>query len=293
MKIKVGIQLGVNNNQLESAEGFWHIVDDCERLGFDSLWLSERASGRVPDNLSAMAAIAGRTQRLKFGSSVLVVPAYNPVLLAKSLATIDVLSNGRVTLGVGVGWMREEIEALGGDFGHRGAVSDEYIAIFKKLWTESPVEHAGKYYSFGPLRAEPRPVQRPHPPIWIGGHSPAALKRTARLADGWHPVGAEPDLLEPPEFARLLDQLKRETEAAGRDFASLTIAFTGRLHHHEQPAPADRKRFTGSAAQLLEDVQAYRRLGVSELCFDFRRATIAETLEQMDRFASEVMARAG
>ena len=82
MKIKVGIQLGVNNNQLESAERFWHIVDECERLGFDSLWLSERASGRVPDNLSAMAAIAGRTERLKFGSSVLVVPAYNPVLLA-------------------------------------------------------------------------------------------------------------------------------------------------------------------------------------------------------------------
>ena len=149
----------------------------------------------------------------------MILPYRNPVATAKTLATIDVLSRGRVTVGVGVGWLREEFEALGAaDFDRRGAVSDEYLRIFKALWTESPASFAGEFYRFDDVRCLPRPVQKPHPPIWIGGHSKAALRRVARLGDGWHPVGANPAVpLTPAELRRDLDELYRLTEAEGRD----------------------------------------------------------------------------
>ncbi|HEU0168996.1 MAG TPA: TIGR03619 family F420-dependent LLM class oxidoreductase [Chloroflexota bacterium] len=197
MKIKVGIQLGVNNNQLDSAERFWHIVDECERLAFDSLWLSERASGRVPDNLSAMAAIAGRTQRLKFGSSVLVVPAYNPVLLAKALATIDVLSNGRVLPGVGIGNENErELEALGMRKEERGRRLDEAIKLMKRLWTEEQVTFHGTFYHVTEFTLWPRIVGPLPNAVWVGGHSDAAHRRVGRLCDGWLPSYVTPGEVE-------------------------------------------------------------------------------------------------
>ena len=136
----------------------------------------------------------------------MILPYRNPVVTAKTLATIDVLSRGRVTVGVGVGWLREEFEALGApDFDRRGAVSDEYLRIFKALWTESPGLVRGRVLPLRRRRAACRaPVQKPHPPIWIGGHSKAALRRAARLGDGWHPVGANPAVpLGPAELRAL------------------------------------------------------------------------------------------
>ncbi len=250
------------------------------------------STGDAIEPLSLMAFAAGRTSTLRFVTSVLILPHRNPVLAAKMIATIDVLSQGRVTLGIGVGWLREEFEALdAADFDRRGAVSDEYLAIYKKLWGPGPVEHQGTYCSFAPLRCEPRPVQRPHPPIWVGGHSRAALRRTARFADGWHPLGTVATAeLRPPAFAGMVDELKRMTEAEGRDFASITIAFVARLRETPQPIDAaDRMPFSGSAAQLIEDVETYRKLGVSHLSFDFRAATLAETQARMDWFAAAVM----
>ena len=163
--------------------------------------------GDALEQLALMAFIAGKTERLRLVTSVMILPYRNPVATAKTLATIDVLSRGRVTVGVGVGWLREEFEALGAaDFDRRGAVSDEYLRIFKALWTESPVSFAGEFYRFDDVRCLPEPVQKPHPPIWIGGHSKAALRRVARLGDGWHPVGANPAVpLTPADLRRDLD----------------------------------------------------------------------------------------
>src|SRR5438477_4463090 len=134
--------------------------------------------GGALDQLSLMAFVAGRTRSLRLVTSVMILPHRNPVVTAKMLATIDVLSRGRVTVGVGVGWLREEFQALGApDFDRRGAVSDEYIRIFKTLWTKSPASFAGEFYRFDDIQFMPAPVQKPHPPIWIGGHSRAALRR--------------------------------------------------------------------------------------------------------------------
>jgi probable F420-dependent oxidoreductase len=204
------------------------------------------------------------------------------------LATIDVLSRGRVTVGVGVGWLREEFEALDSpDFDKRGASSDEYIRVFKTLWTQNPASFDGEFYRFEALRCLPQPLQKPHPPIWIGGHSAPALRRVARHGDGWHPVGANPAVpMRPAELRASLDQLFRLTEAEGRNPAALTISFKAPVYDTSVTTLGpDRRPFSGSAQQIADDVGTYEKLGVRELVFDFRSEQLNETLDRMAGFA--------
>ena len=239
--------------------------------------------------IALMGVLAGLTSRVKLGTSVLVVPYRNPVVTAKMLATIDVLSRGRVTVGVGVGWLREEFQALGApDFDRRGAVGDEYLRIFKTLWTQDPASFRGEFYRFDAIRCLPHPTQKPHPPIWIGGHSKAALRRVARLGDGWHPVGANPAVpLRPAELRAELDDLRRLTEAERRDFSTLTISYKAPIYDPGQGVDggAERRPFSGSQQAIADDIGAFAALGVSELIFDFRAESLGESLERMERFA--------
>ncbi len=245
--------------------------------------------GDALEQLSLMAFVAGKTRALRLISSVMILPHRNPVVTAKMLATIDVLSGGRVTVGVGVGWLREEVRALGApDFDRRGAVSDEYLRIFKALWTQDPASYRGEFYRFEAVRCLPHPVQKPHPPIWVGGHSRAALRRVARLGDGWHPVGANPAVpLRPPELRALLDELGRLTEAEGRDPSTLTISYKAPVYDPSQDVDggAERRPFSGSEQAITDDVATFARLGVSELIFDFRSESLAASLDRMERFA--------
>jgi probable F420-dependent oxidoreductase len=243
--------------------------------------------GDALEQLPLMAFAAAKTRRLRLISSVMILPYRNPVVTAKQLATIDVLSRGRVTVGVGVGWLREEFEALGAPaFERRGAVSDEYLRIFKALWTQDPASYAGEFYRFEAVRCLPHPEQKPHPPIWIGGHSKAALRRVARLGDGWHPVGANPAVpLRPPELRAALEELRRLTEAEGRDPATLTISYKAPVYDRAEHDAGERRLFSGGPQALLDDVAAFAALGVSELIFDVRSETLAESLERMERLA--------
>jgi len=301
--------------QTATPEALEALVQRGERLGFASVMIADHlvfpvtiksrypytVSGDFPgkgdalDQLALMTFVAAKTTRLRLVTSVMIVPYRNPVLTAKALATIDVLSKGRITLGVGVGWMREEFEALGApDFDRRGAATDEYIRIFKTLWTQSPASFSGEFYRFDALHCRPQPVQKPHPPIWVGGHSKAALRRAARLGDGWHPVGANPAVpLPPSELKVLLDQLYRLTEAEGRDPRSLTISYKAPVYDlsQRQLPSGQRRPFSGDAAQIAEDIDAFARLGVSEIVFDFRSEDLGESLERMESFAP--MIRAG
>ena len=284
-----------------------------EALGFSSTMIADHivfpteiasrypytVSGEFPgggdalDQLTLLAFAAGRTRTLRLVTSVMILPYRNPVLTAKMLATIDVLSRGRVTVGAGVGWLREEFEALGSpDFDRRGSVSDEWIRIFKTLWTQSPASFEGQFYRFAPLKCLPHPVQKPHPPIWIGGHSKAALRRAARLGDGWHPVGGIAAVpLRPAEMRASLDELYRLTEKEGRDPSRLTISFKTPVYDTEIQDPEGRRPFSGSPEQMLEDVDTYARLGVSELIFDCRTERLDESLERLERFAVLVKPR--
>jgi probable F420-dependent oxidoreductase len=295
------------------------LVHRGEALGFDSVMIADHivfpasirsrypytvdgvfpGQGDALEQLALMAFIAGKTTRLRLVTSVMILPYRNPVVTAKALATIDVLSGGRVTVGVGVGWLREEFEALQApDFDRRGAVSDEYIRIFKALWTGSPASFAGEFYRFEAVRCLPSPVQKPHPPIWVGGHSRAALRRVAKLGDGWHPVGANPAVpLTPRELSSLLDDLSRLTEAEGRDPSRLTVSFKAPIYDaHGGRAgtlAAGRRPFSGAPEQVAADIATYADVGVSELIFDFRSENLSESLERMERFAKEIVARAG
>lgn len=247
--------------------------------------------GDALEQFAILAFVAGITERLRLVSSVTILPYRNPVLTAKMLATIDVLSEGRLTVGVGVGWLEEEFAALGAEFARRGAVSDEYLRILRLLWTQSPASFAGEFYSFDAIRCEPFPVQKPHPPIWVGGHSQAALRRTARYGDGWHPVGAIAAVpLPPEEMVRKLAELRRLTTEAGRDFSALTISYKAPLYDVAVPDPdGGRRRFSGSPTDIAGDIAAFAAIGVHELIFDFRGDTLSGSVERLQRFASQVM----
>jgi len=286
------------------------MVTRGEALGFSSVVIADHVvfpvtirsrypytvSGAFPgqgdalEQLSLMAFVAGKTRTLRLISSVMILPHRNPVVTAKALATIDVLSRGRVTVGAGVGWLREEFQALNApDFDRRGAVSDEYLRIFKTLWTEDPASFHGEFYRFDRIHCLPHPVQKPHPPIWIGGHSKLALRRVARLGDGWHPVGANPAApLRPPEMRVLLDELRRLTEAERRDPSTLTISYKAPLYDAAQGVDggSERRPFSGSPQAIADDIGAFAALGVSELIFDFRSETLSESLDRMEGFAS-------
>jgi probable F420-dependent oxidoreductase len=248
------------------------------------------------EQLSLMAFIAGKTQNLRLITSVMILPYRNPVVTAKMLATIDVLSNGRVIVGVGVGWLREEFETLGCfEFDRRGTLSDEYLRIFKTLWTQEPASFDGEFYRFDALHFLPKPIQKPYPPIWIGGHSRPALRRVARFADGWHPVGANPAVpLQPKQFAGSCEELRRLTELEGRRYEDLTICFKAPLYDKDTTTVSgtDRRPFSGSTSQVVDDIGTYSELGVHELIVDFRSDTLNETLERMAQFREEICTQA-
>ena len=298
------------------ADSLVKIVEQAERLGFDSTVIADHVvfpvqiessypytvGGNFPggwealEQLSLMAFIAGKTRNLRLVTSVMILPYRNPVVTAKMLATIDVLSKGRVIVGVGVGWLREEFETLGCfEFDRRGTLSDEYLKIFKTLWTQEPASFDGEFYRFDALHFLPKPIQKPYPPIWIGGHSRPALRRVARFADGWHPVGANPAVpLQPKQFTESCEELRRLTELEGRRYEDLTICFKAPLYDKNTTTVSgtDRRPFSGSDSQVVDDIATYGELGVHELIVDFRSDSLNETLERMAQFREEICTQA-
>ena len=253
-----------------------------------------RSDGEWPEQLTTLAFLAGITQRIRLVTSVMIVPYRNPILTAKMLATIDMLSKGRLIVGVGVGWMEEEFEALDAPpFAKRGAVTDEYIRAFKELWTSDDPHFEGEFCRFSGLTFLPKPTQKPHPPIWVGGQSRSAIRRAAQLGDAWHPVGAIPAApLEPEELSEKVAILVKYAEKAGRDPGKIEVAMKAPLYDTSLPSAGDRRRFSGSPDQVLQDVQTYSDSGVGYLIFDIREAGFSQSLERMDWFAQEVMAHA-
>lgn len=190
VKIRIGYGLGVRTTLNDT--GFLDVVDALERLRFDSLWLSERIGGEAPDPVVAMSFAAARTQKLKFGMSVMVLPGRNPVVLAKELATLDRMSDGRLlpAFGLGVADPQEQ-QAFGVERKERAAMFDEALAVVRSCWRDERVTFSGRHYSYDNLRVEPKPVQQP-PEVWLGGIAPSELKRVGRLADGWLPSFVTP-----------------------------------------------------------------------------------------------------
>ncbi len=254
------------------------------------------AGGPAQDYLEPLAMLgylAHATKRIRLGTSVLIIPYRNPLVTAKTLATIDQLSRGRVVLGAGVGWLREEFEALAAPpFTERGAVTDEYLALMRRAWTADPVSFEGRYYAIRDVHVLPKPTQRGGIPVWIGGHTDAALKRAGTLGDGWHPIGLRPPaLLLPDEYAAKAKQVHAWAQRAGRNPASVTLTLRCPMDVRSKRAKAaagDRPLFQGTAEEVLGDIRAYQAIGVSHLVFDPVVPELGRVLANMERFADEV-----
>lgn len=191
MKVRVGFGLGVRTRLNDT--GFLDVVDALEDLRYDSLWVSERIGGECPDPVVAMSMAAARTKKLKFGMSVMVLPGRNPVLLAKQMATLDRMSNGRLlpAFGLGVADAGEQ-QAFNVERTERAKIFDEALTVMRKCWMEEVVNFEGRHFTFANLRVEPKPKQTP-PDVWLGGIAPSELKRVARMSDGWLPSFVTPD----------------------------------------------------------------------------------------------------
>ena len=288
------------------------LAQTAEDLGFDSVWLADHVvipehiasaypyspDGRFPtpatqpylEPLAVLCYLAGATRRIRLGTHVLILPYRHPLLTAKMVSTIDNLSGGRFDLGIGVGWMREEFLALGLEeryFTRRGAATDEQLRILKTVWTEDVASFDGEFYRFDRLGALPHPVQKPHPPIWVGGHSPAAMRRTARFGDGWLPIGGRPPAdLPPPAVAAGWATIRAEAERVGRDAAALRLCFSTAVGF--DPPPSGRRPFNGSPEQVVADFDSYIAVGVVSFIVGFGARPAADYERCLRRFAEEV-----
>ena len=282
---------------LATREGITGFAQLAEEHGFDSLWVSDhvivprKMSSRYPysrdgafpiqpdlpmlEPIATLLFAAGVTQRAKLGTTVLVIPMRNPIVTAKMLSSLDVFSNGRLILGVGAGWMEEEFQLLGVPFERRGARTDEYIQLFKALWTEENPSFKGEFWQVENVGFAPKPLQQPHPPIWVGGHSPRALRRAGRLGDVWHAIGVRPDTLR-----EQYQEVQRHAQEAGRDPASIGLTIRARVDLR-QPA------------QAAEHLAEYRGVGVTHAVVEIFTAELEQARSLMEVLARKVRPQLG
>lgn len=300
------MQYGVilpNVGPLATIDNLARIAQSAESMGYDGVFLSDhvaiptqlrsaypyRSDGRFPltaddlilEPITALSYLAAVTSSIKLGFSVLVLPYRHPVLNAKMLATLDVISNGRLIIGAGVGWMEEEFNALDSDFHDRGPVTDEHIIALRKLWSSSNVEIAGQYYNVSGVAISPKPVQQPNPPIWTGGISPPALRRAAALGDGWHGVRQSPG-----DVAKVVESISSLRADAGLSMTDYAISLRAGLDVANTPFTGrDRTPLRGAPAQLADDLVAYAYAGLTYLIVEPRAQTPEEFLTQLERFS--------
>ena len=301
--MRIGIQ-PANAGPQATPAFITEVAELADSLGFDSLLVTDHvvvpvqiesrypynATGRFaasPDTdyyepFSLIGYLAGRTRRIRLGTSVLIAAYRNPVVTAKQLACLDALTGGRIVIGLGAGWMAEEFAALGTPpFAERGAATDEVIEVFRRIWRDQPASFSGRLYSFQPVGVMPKPAQPGGIPILIGGDSRPAMRRAVRLGDGWQPFKLPPEVLE-----ERLTYLREQAERHGRDLSGFTISL--RLGLRLTSGPTDRrpdeepwKALVGTPAQVADDLAVYEKLGVTEVVFDFRSCTPEETRETL------------
>jgi probable F420-dependent oxidoreductase len=268
----------------------------AEELGLDGVFVpdhilakpatTQHYGGHWPDPFSLLAYLAGRTRRIRLGASVIVLPYRNALVAAKAAATVDQASGGRFIFGVGVGWDEAEFVDLGLPSRERGRLSDDYIRAIKAAWAADVPEYKGQYASFGGATFAPRPQQRPHPPIWVGGApggvSGPAVRRCAELGDAWHPLGLSLTDIE-KGFAAVRDLAsgKGRREPVG-------LAPRNLLDLTEAPKSSGRAAFQGSVAEVASDIRRVRALGASWMTFDLPRSGVPAMTRAMERLAGEV-----
>ncbi|HEY1678107.1 MAG TPA: LLM class F420-dependent oxidoreductase [Candidatus Sulfotelmatobacter sp.] len=281
--MKIGFALP-NIGPIGSAESIVKVAQRAEALGYSSLWTVERVlwplkpqtpyavtpDGSLPeqyrqvlDPLDTLTFAASVTKKIGLGTSVIDMPYYNPVMLARRLSTIDVLSNGRLRVGLGLGWSQDEMDATNANMKTRGAMADEFLQVLKAVWTTNPVEFNGKFFKIPKSYIDLKPVQKPHPPIYLAAFAPAAMKRLATMADGWNPV-----VVPIAGMEQMFQGIRQMAKDAGRDPSSLVMVVRANLDITEKPLADNRAIFSGTLEQIGDDVRSCARIGAEELFFD-------------------------
>ena len=281
---------------LVGPEALVTVAKRAEDLGFDSLWVLDRilwpvdprapypiGDGSLPfqykhvlDPVETLTFAAGHTSRILLATGVLNLPWYNPVLLARRLTTLDVLSRGRLRVGFGIGWSPDEYEAAGAPWQDRGKRADESIEVLKKIWTTDPVEFQGKHYRIAKSFIGPKPVQKPHPPIYMAAFTPSAMKRVAAEAHAWLPVG-----IPLTGIGAMFEAIKNMAKEAGRDPSALELIVTAGVEIHKRPIEKERIEFTGSLEQIGEDFATARKVGAAEIAIYAQFLAPNETAENL------------
>lgn len=294
---------------LVSGRGTLELAQRAEALGLDSVWVSdhivypetfaERFGTSVYEAITTLTWVGAVTERIKLGTAVLIAPYRNPLLLAKQLATLDNLSGGRTIVGVGAGWMEEEFSALGVSFADRGAITDEHLEILRTIWRDEHPAHVGERYQFPPLCAEPRPVQQPAPPIWVGGNTGPSLRRAARLGEGWLPIWHAPTGrgFTAPELRVEIERLAEMTRVAGRSVTQsiggiMPLALSDAATALDPLAP-----LVGRPDQVAEVLAAYKDAGLQHIILspfygvspDRQPRDIEAVGHLLERFMNEVV----
>ncbi len=300
MKFGIVIPLHRDVDALVNLE----LAKNAEMLGFDSIWMSDhvvlptkyqgRFSEVLYDPFVLLASIAAKTKKILLGTSVLIAPYRNPIVVAKMVSTIDVLSDGRVIFGVGPGWMEEEFDVLGIPFNERGKRTNEYINIFKELWEQDEPQFEGEFYSFSKIKFYPKPIQKPHPPIWIGGISKKAIVRAVELGNGWHPVWLRPD-----QMKKKIRYLKRVAKEKERNLDNFVFSIRNRLRilkttEAKKPDLSRvRGQYTfsiyGTTEEIIHKVRKFESIGVSHIVFDLDVEDDDEMFNTLERFSKDIM----
>ena len=238
------------------------------------------------DPLAILSYAAAITTRVGLGTSVLVLPYHNPIRLAKTAATLDVMSGGRLLLGVGVGAQEQELDALGAQLAERGTIGDEAIAIMKELWTQEDPAYQGRYYSFSGMKFSPKPIQKPHIPLLVGGNSPGAIRRAARHGNGWHPTA-----LPPAELTQKIEYLRKQAAAASRDPSevAVSIRLDMDIPRGTRAEATGRSRSSEAVENILHSAQAFKTLGVDRVVVSPNTGDTNAIKSAMEMLAHRVM----
>lgn len=286
-----------NNWGIEDPQDVFNVAVLAEEMGYDSIWVNHHVFnagyvkerlGHLPyyDALTTLTYAAALTKRVRLGTTVLVLPYLNPMVLAKTLATLDVFSGGRLIAGVGVGALRHESDSLGSDYHTRGAYANESLAIMKELWTNDEPSFEGRFFNFSGVLFSPKPLQKPHPPIWVGGTSNGALRRVARYGDGWHPNRMAPETMQTS-----IEILKSYLDDAGRSLDDITLSIRAELNVSTSPSSNPEEPMAGTPDQIIQSIEAFRSIGVEEFVFQVSSTNIDDINRNMEAFAKRVLPR--
>jgi len=299
--MKFGLSLP-HFRHIASPDAIRRVAQRAEALGYDGIWVSDhivvphsavaRFGGVFYEPLTVLGFAAACTSKIRLGTTVIIVPYRNPLVTAKVFATLDVLSGGRVIAGMGVGSTEDEFKALGVPFRERGALSDEYLAAFKVLWTQPNPAFHGQHVRFEEIAFEPKPIQKPHIPLWIGGNSRRAIRRAAAFGDCWHPTRP---LVEDVKAG--IAYLTQVCGQRGREPKSVSVAVRQPLKFYDgAEASVKRRPLLGSPQKIIEELGQYQEAGVGYAMLDtfysvpeLEQETVDSMLATIERFATEVM----